>query len=338
MAISLVNNVQITLCNKGETYMNHVIRDNVSKYTWDMCFAHCGIENLPKEIMQYYENYEINDESHLISRIYVKQLFERYQVPVEKQNDFMNALEEIEKDEILFRFTKFLVHDMCQARNRMEADNYQYMEPGCMRNKEWYSFLLLLACVEPSMKQLEKRGVPEEYYEHIPYRQMDRQFAKWINQDDVKVADFPWDMNFYTCSIFLLDRFLFIPYRYGDQMTFFRENESGKVIALSQDVAWAWVNYLAGEEANEILGNSGAAIPAHTAYSGLFFEQYPQYNMEIFAKEATECAYTYPTSKGFNEWADVVWNELVPVYSLEASLEDACANITTQMNDILAMQ
>ena len=213
--------------------MNHVIRDNVSKYTWDMCFAHCGIENLPKEIIQYYENYEINDESHLISRIYVKQLFERYQVPVEKQNDFMNALEEIEKDEILFHFTKFLVHDMCHARNRMEADNYQYMEPGCMRNKEWYSFLLLLACVEPSMKQLEKRGVPEEYYEHIPYRQMDRQFAKWINQDDVKVADFPWDMNFYTCSIFLLDRFLFIPYRYGDQMTFFRENESGKVIALN---------------------------------------------------------------------------------------------------------
>lgn len=104
------------------------------------------------------------------------------------------------------------------------------------------------------------------------------------------------------------------------------------------DVAWAWVNYLAGDEANEILGNSGAAIPAHTAYSALFFEQYPQYNMQIFAQEATECAYPYPTSKGFNEWADVVWNELVPVYSLEASLEDACANITSQMNDILSMQ
>jgi len=58
--------------------------------------------------------------------------------------------------------------------------------------------------------------------------------------------------------------------------------------------------------------------------------------MAIFSQEAAECAYPYPTSRGFNEWADVVWNELVPAYSLEVSIEDACANIATQMNDILA--
>lgn len=104
------------------------------------------------------------------------------------------------------------------------------------------------------------------------------------------------------------------------------------------DAAWAWVEYLAGAEANEILGKTGAAIPAHQDYSHLFFEQYPDYNMDIFAKEAAECAYTYPTSKGFNEWADVVWNELIEVYSLNKSLDDACASITEQMNDILAAQ
>lgn len=104
------------------------------------------------------------------------------------------------------------------------------------------------------------------------------------------------------------------------------------------DAAWAWVNYLADEEANQLLGESGAAIPAHVSYSSLFFEQYPMYNMDIFSQEALECAYPYPASKGFNEWADVVWNELVPAYSLEVSIEDACANITTQMNDILAAQ
>ena len=104
------------------------------------------------------------------------------------------------------------------------------------------------------------------------------------------------------------------------------------------DAAWAWVSYLAGAEANEVLGKSGAAIPSHTDYSSLFFDQYPQYNMGIFLQEANECAYVYPTSKGFNEWADVVWNELVPVYSLEKPLEEACANITEQMNAILAAQ
>ncbi|SHL65694.1 multiple sugar transport system substrate-binding protein [Anaerocolumna jejuensis DSM 15929] len=104
------------------------------------------------------------------------------------------------------------------------------------------------------------------------------------------------------------------------------------------DAAWAWVNYLAGTEANEILGKSGAAIPAYTGYSDLFFKHYPQYNMGIFSQEAKECAYTYPASKGFTQWADVVWNELMPVYSLEASLDDACANITSQMNGILEAQ
>lgn len=104
----------------------------------------------------------------------------------------------------------------------------------------------------------------------------------------------------------------------------------------SPDAAWAWVNYLASAEANEKLGNSGVAIPAHLDYSDLFFASYPQYNMAIFSQEAAECAYAYPASRGFNEWADVVWNELVPAYSLETSTEEACANIATQMNEILA--
>ena len=104
------------------------------------------------------------------------------------------------------------------------------------------------------------------------------------------------------------------------------------------DAAWAWAAYLSGDAANEALGKTGAAIPAHTTYSHLFFEQYPQYNMGIFSEMAEECAHPYPTSKGFNEWADVVWNELIPVYSLEVSLEEACANIAQQMNDILAAQ
>lgn len=102
------------------------------------------------------------------------------------------------------------------------------------------------------------------------------------------------------------------------------------------DEAWAWVSYLAGDEANEILGNSGAAIPAHLSHSELFFDVYPDYNMDVFSQMAEECAVPYPTSRGFQEWADVVWNELVPAYSLEVSIEEACKNIAEQMNKILA--
>jgi hypothetical protein len=59
------------------------------------------------------------------------------------------------------------------------------------------------------------------------------QFEK-LTRGDRKVSDFPWDKNFYTCSIFLMDRFLFIPYRYDDSLTMFRNNVTKKVIALRQ--------------------------------------------------------------------------------------------------------
>ena len=104
------------------------------------------------------------------------------------------------------------------------------------------------------------------------------------------------------------------------------------------DAAWAWVEYLAGDEANEILGKTGAAIPSHTAYSALFFEQYPQFNMNIFLEEAKNCAATYPSSKTSAEWGDIIWNELVPVFKLEVPVEDACANIATQMDALLATE
>lgn len=104
------------------------------------------------------------------------------------------------------------------------------------------------------------------------------------------------------------------------------------------DQAWAWVNYLAGAQANQYLGESGAAIPAYTEYSSLFFDKYPQYNMGIFSQEATECAYAYPASKTSAEWGNIIWTELVPAYTLEVSVEDACASITTQMNELLATE
>lgn len=104
------------------------------------------------------------------------------------------------------------------------------------------------------------------------------------------------------------------------------------------DEAWAWVSYLAGAEANEIMGKSGAAIPAYLDYAGLFFEAYADYgyNMGVFSQMASECASAYPTSRGYNEWATVMFNELSLAYALEVPVEEACKNIAAQMNEILA--
>ncbi len=104
------------------------------------------------------------------------------------------------------------------------------------------------------------------------------------------------------------------------------------------DAAWAWVEYLASDAANEALGKTGAAIPSNLDYSGLFFEQYPQYNMQIFLDEADQCAYPYPASITSAEWGDIIWNKLVPAYSLEVPVEDACAEIAEEMDALLASE
>ncbi|MBP5383653.1 MAG: sugar ABC transporter substrate-binding protein [Lachnospiraceae bacterium] len=104
------------------------------------------------------------------------------------------------------------------------------------------------------------------------------------------------------------------------------------------EAAWKWVEYLAGPEANEILGKSGAAIPTHKDYSALYFEQFPQYNMAIFADEAQNMSCPYPASKTSAEWGDIIWNELIMAYTLETTVDEACDNIAEQMDALLASE
>jgi len=95
--------------------------------------------------------------------------------------------------------------------------------------------------------------------------------------------------------------------------------------------AWAWVQYLAGEEANKLLGEMGIAIPADTEYSSLFFDAYPQYNMSIYSDAAMNYSYSYPSSLDRADWADIVRTELQKAFNLEITVDEACDNIMAQL-------
>ncbi len=196
------------------------------------CVDYCGFDNLPEGLEQFYDLYQPEELQYFIERNFLKEVFDRFHLPAAEQKLLTAAVETVEEDPKLFYFSKFLVWDMCSARNRCDVDNYRNMTPVCMpKHKELYSFLLLLACVVPSIALLKERKVPEQYYRDIPFQPMKSQLEKLV-QGDMTVSDFPWDMNFYTCSIFLMDRFLFIPYRFGDSFTMYRNKSTGKVIAL----------------------------------------------------------------------------------------------------------
>jgi len=197
------------------------------------CKAICNFDYLPEGLEAKYNRYHPDHKSYLIPRDFLSELFEQYQIPEHTRQRLVRGIEEIESNTVLFHFTKFLVEDMCSARNRCDETHYTHMTPGCMKEHgDLYSFLLLLACVVPSMEMLQKRSVPQAFYEEIPHQPLKQQLEKLVQHGDAKVHDFPWAMNFYTCSIFLLDRFYFIPYRFGDPFTMFRHVSTQEVIAL----------------------------------------------------------------------------------------------------------
>lgn len=201
-------------------------------YSYEECIRHCEFDYLPEGLEQSYKMYRPQNRVAMVERDFLEDCYERYQVDLDTKQLLMEAVSAVEEDPVLFHFSKFLVWDMCSERNRLDGGAYRNMTPACMkRQRELFSFLLLLSCVEPSMQQLRERGVPEEDYGEIPYRPMQIQFEK-LKKGDKKVSDFPWDKNFYTCSIFLMDRFLFIPYCFGDAFTMYRNNVTKKVKAL----------------------------------------------------------------------------------------------------------
>lgn len=204
-------------------------------YNYGECLAHCGFDYLPGGLEQFYEVFPAQSQKYLVEREFLHNCFECFQVDSDSIEQLLEAVVAVEEDPVLFHFTKFLVWDMCSERNRFDGGNYRNMTPKCMKvQRELYSFVLLLACVKPSIEKLQKLGVPEEAYKEIPLYPMKGQFEK-LARGDKKVSDFPWDRNFYTCSIFLLDRFFFIPYRFGDPLTMFRNKETKRVKGLRHE-------------------------------------------------------------------------------------------------------
>jgi len=207
----------------------------MSKLTFDECLRHTGIE-LDAELEQFYLEFCANpDLSPLLDRAYLDEQAKRFELGEKQLGRMHEALDEIEADPVLAWFSSFLVHDMCAARHRCDLDDYRAMTPTCMKNSDLYSFLLMIACVPRSIKRLEDLRVPAYFYRDIPYMPMRRQFAKLEKTGDGSVSDFPWDMNFYTCSIFVLDRFNFIPYRLDENIRVYRNKESGEVVTFYAD-------------------------------------------------------------------------------------------------------
>ena len=204
------------------------------KYDYKELIAYMGMKKLPKGFEEAYGLYEPEEVKELLPRAYYEELLAPYDLPADKRAYLDNALDAIESDKKVLSFSNFFVWDMCSVRNKYDIDNYTELIPASLGEyNEAYAFLVLLACVPVAEKEMIRRGIPKEYYEDIPHRMMRDQLERYVKTGKIDVEDMPWKMNFYTLSIFLMDRFLFIPYQFGDPFRLYRSKVTGKVIGIS---------------------------------------------------------------------------------------------------------
>ena len=173
-------------------------------------------------------------ETELLPRETLRRVLAENRVPPEKQAPLFDALDAANAVPELVELAHVMAEDAVRGLVRCYAVEFFQPKPECLDGfaKEAYAFLYTQLCVIKGRKALRARGVPEKYDADIPERMTRKQLAKYVKTGDISFDDYPWDMNFYCCQIFLMDRFYFIPYRWGGPPDAWRNRETGEVKAL----------------------------------------------------------------------------------------------------------
>ena len=174
------------------------------------------------------------DESELLPRAFLQRVLDDNRVPQEKQDMLFAALDAANAVPELVELAGVMAKDAVRALNRCTVIEFVQPKPECLTGfaRDAFAFLYTQRCVIEGRKALRARGVPETYDFDIPERMTRKQLKKFVETGDISFDDYPWDINFYCCDIFLLDRFYFIPYRWGDTPQAWRNVRTGEVLAV----------------------------------------------------------------------------------------------------------
>lgn len=193
----------------------------------------CGLRS-PEGAERFITDLSPRDDGLLFEHSLLEEVLKANHVPQEKGRLLWQALHAIEQNAGLVQLSNVLAADCHRAHNRNIGCEYESApRPECLSGfaREAYAFLFALACTENGRALLRRRGVPPEYDADIPERMIRKQLRKFISTGDISFDDFQWDIGFYACSIFFLDRFYFIPYLHACPEAW-RSSQTGEVVAL----------------------------------------------------------------------------------------------------------
>ncbi len=187
----------------------------------------------PEGIEAFISDLECTEEE-LLPMDRLREVLEVNDVPVDKRRRLTEALNAVNAVPELVEAAHIMASDAVRSLVRCSACEFFQPRPLCLSgfDREAFAFLYTQLCVLKGRRALRERGVPETYDRDIPERMTRKQLKKYAETGDIGFDDYPWDMNFYCCCIFLFDRFYFIPYLWEGAPEAWREKETGRVTAL----------------------------------------------------------------------------------------------------------
>jgi len=101
-----------------------------------------------------------------------------------------------------------------------------------------------------------------------------------------------------------------------------------------EELAWELVKYLANEDGNRVIAETGFSIPAIKSMSDIWKESLPSLDLQVFI-DAQETGVAYPVSKRTAEWQDIEMKEIQAAFLGQQTIDEALEKVGTEMNAIL---
>ncbi|MGV9777833.1 ABC transporter substrate-binding protein [Streptosporangium sp. NPDC003464] len=103
------------------------------------------------------------------------------------------------------------------------------------------------------------------------------------------------------------------------------------------DAAWKFVRFLGSKDAADIIGRSGAVIPAYAGTQQAWIDSAPQFHLKVFIDQLA-VSVPYPSSKNTAGWMDEEPKYLSKAWTGEVGIEEAAKDLAAKMNASLAQE
>ena len=100
--------------------------------------------------------------------------------------------------------------------------------------------------------------------------------------------------------------------------------------------AAAFAVYHGSEEGQQIIGESGASIPAFQGTEQAYIDAHPEYDLEIFPESAEEYGFPYPVSANTQAWLEVESDMVPKILAGDLSVEEGTTQLDEKINALLA--